>query len=167
MNQKLNPLSLIALFAFIFILLFGTRMTYTVGPGEKAVVFHRFGKGLDKENVHCFIDDTEVPVKECDDELHGESDEEYIIQEESQPENKTKNTTEIENKVKADKEDVDSTKDALKDESQAEDPQLKNKEETKLSETKKSAAKLNKDRANTDSDVESTNKSEEVNKTKS
>ncbi len=51
MNQKLNPLALFALFAFIFILLFGTRMTYTVGPGEKAVVFHRFGKGLDKENV--------------------------------------------------------------------------------------------------------------------
>tara|TARA_B100001250_G_scaffold393667_1_gene396682 strand:- start:198 stop:1013 length:816 start_codon:yes stop_codon:yes gene_type:complete len=51
MNEKLNSLGLIGLFVFIFILLFGTRMTYTVGPGEKAVVFQRFGKGLDKENV--------------------------------------------------------------------------------------------------------------------
>ena len=50
-NQKLNPLVLAALFAFIFILFFGTRMTYTVGPGEKAVVFKRLGKGLEKDNV--------------------------------------------------------------------------------------------------------------------
>ena len=26
-------------------------MTYTVGPGEKAVVFKRFGKGLEKDKV--------------------------------------------------------------------------------------------------------------------
>jgi len=51
MNQNLNPLALLGLFAVVFILLFGTRMTYTVGPGEKAIVFYRFGKGLDKENV--------------------------------------------------------------------------------------------------------------------
>ena len=51
MNQKLNPLALVSLFSFIFILLFGTQMMYTVGPGEKAVVFYRFGKGLDKDNV--------------------------------------------------------------------------------------------------------------------
>ena len=51
MNQKLNPIAILGLFAAIFILLFGTRVTYTVGPGQKAVVFYRFGKGLDKENV--------------------------------------------------------------------------------------------------------------------
>ena len=51
MNQKLNPIAIVGLFAAIFILLFGTRVTYTVGPGQKAVVFYRFGKGLDKENV--------------------------------------------------------------------------------------------------------------------
>ena len=51
MNQKLNPIAVVGLFAAIFILLFGTRVTYTVGPGQKAVVFYRFGKGLDKENV--------------------------------------------------------------------------------------------------------------------
>ena len=51
MNQKINPIILFGLFAVIFILFFGTRVTYTVGPGEKAVVFHRFGQGLDKENV--------------------------------------------------------------------------------------------------------------------
>ena len=50
-NQKLNPIAIVGLIATIFILLFGTRVTYTVGPGERAVVFHRFGKGLDKENV--------------------------------------------------------------------------------------------------------------------
>ena len=51
MNQKLSPVAIIGLFAAIFILLFGTRVTYTVEPGEKAVVFYRFGKGLDKEKV--------------------------------------------------------------------------------------------------------------------
>ena len=51
MNQKLSPVALLGLSAAIFVLLFGTRMTYTVGPGQKAVVFHRFGKGLDKDNV--------------------------------------------------------------------------------------------------------------------
>ena len=51
MNQKINPIAIVGLFAAIFILLFGTRVTYTVGPGQKAVVFYRFGKGLDKENV--------------------------------------------------------------------------------------------------------------------
>jgi len=33
-------------------------------------------KGLDKENVHCFIDEIEVPVEECDMEPHGEGDDE-------------------------------------------------------------------------------------------
>ncbi len=50
-NQKLNPFVLAALFTFVFVLLFGTRMTYTVGPGERAVVFKRFGKGLEKDKV--------------------------------------------------------------------------------------------------------------------
>ena len=51
MNQNLNPLAMAGLFAVVFILLFGTQMTYTVGPGEKAVVFKRFGKGLEKDKV--------------------------------------------------------------------------------------------------------------------
>tara|TARA_Y100000994_G_scaffold242354_1_gene239188 strand:+ start:566 stop:1378 length:813 start_codon:yes stop_codon:yes gene_type:complete len=51
MNQQINPIAVFGLVATIFLLLFGTRITYTVGPGEKAVVFQRFGDGLDKENV--------------------------------------------------------------------------------------------------------------------
>ena len=51
MKQKLNPIAIFGLIATVFVLLFGARMTYTVEPGEKAVVFHRFGQGLDKENV--------------------------------------------------------------------------------------------------------------------
>ena len=44
MNQKLNPIAIVGLFAAIFILLFGTRVTYTVGPGQKAVVFTDLAK---------------------------------------------------------------------------------------------------------------------------
>ena len=51
MNQKLNSLGLLGIAVVIFMLLFGTRMMYTVGPGEKAVVFYRFGKGLEKDDV--------------------------------------------------------------------------------------------------------------------
>lgn len=51
MEKKINPIAMLALFGVMFILLFGTRVFYTVGPGEKAVTFYRFGQGLDKENV--------------------------------------------------------------------------------------------------------------------
>ena len=46
MNQKLNPIAIVGLFAAIFILLFGTRVTYTVGPGQKAVVFLQIWKRI-------------------------------------------------------------------------------------------------------------------------
>ena len=52
MIKKINPLILLGIFTMIFIVLFGgARIFYTVEPGEKAVVFYRFGNGLDKENV--------------------------------------------------------------------------------------------------------------------
>tara|TARA_B110000495_G_scaffold46443_1_gene38497 strand:- start:2487 stop:3299 length:813 start_codon:yes stop_codon:yes gene_type:complete len=51
MENKINPMAMLALFGVMFVLLFGTRVFYTVGPGEKAVVFYRVGSGLDKENV--------------------------------------------------------------------------------------------------------------------
>ena len=59
--------------------------------------------------------------------MKAESDEEDLIQEEKLPVNETKENLEIENKVKTDNEDGASDK----DESQAEDPQIKNEGETK------------------------------------
>ena len=51
MEKKINPMAMVALFGVMFVLLFGARVFYTVGPGEKAVVFYRIGDGLDKDNV--------------------------------------------------------------------------------------------------------------------
>ena len=96
-----------------------------------------------------------------------ESGEEELIQEEKQPETKTEDTAEIENKVQADEEDGDSAKDAVKEESQAEAPQVQNEAETEHTEPEKPEAKSTQDNADADSEPESTDESEEVNKTKS
>ena len=96
-----------------------------------------------------------------------ESGEEELIQEEKQPETKTEDTAEIENKVQANEEDGDSAKDAVKEESQAEAPQVQNEAETEHTEPEKPEAKSTQDKADADSEPESTDESEEVNKTKS
>mgnify|MGYP001323414868 CR=1 FL=1 len=96
-----------------------------------------------------------------------ESGEEELIQEEKQPETKTEDTVEIENKVQADEEDGDSAKDTVKKESQAEAPQVQNEAETEHTEPEKPEAKSTQDNADADSEPESTDESEEVNKTKS
>ena len=96
-----------------------------------------------------------------------ESGEEELIQEEKQPEAKTEDTAEIENKVQADEEDGDSAKDTVKKESQAEAPQVQNEAETEHTEPEKPEAKSTQDNADADSEPESTDESEEVNKTKS
>ena len=50
-------------------------------------------------------------------EIKAESDEEELIQEENPHETKAKDNEEIENKVKADEEDGDSSKDIVKEKS--------------------------------------------------
>ena len=96
-----------------------------------------------------------------------ESGEEELIQEEKQPETKTEDTVEIENKVQANEKDGDSAKDTVKKESQAEAPQVQNEVETEHTEPEKPEAKSTQDNADADSEPESTDESEEVNKTKS
>ena len=96
-----------------------------------------------------------------------ESGEEELIQEEKQPEAKTEDTVEIENKVQANEKDRDSAKDIVKKESQAEASQVQNEAETEHTEPEKPEAKSTQDNADADSEPESTDESEEVNKTKS
>ena len=50
-NPKLPRFFVIGFIAIIFLLITGGNMFYTVNPGEKAVVFKRFGGGLDKDLV--------------------------------------------------------------------------------------------------------------------
>ena len=87
-------------------------------------------KELKHENV------TQEPGKEVNvgAENKAESDEEELIQEEKPPETKAKDTAEIENKVKADENDGESSKEAAQEESQAEAPQIKNEAESEKNE---------------------------------
>ena len=120
-------------------------------------------KGLKKGNVKQ-ESGKEVSVEA---ENKAESDEEELIQEENPHETKAKDTAEVENKVKADVEDGDSTKDTVKEEGQAEIPQVKNKVESEKNEPEKPKAKSTQDKADADSNPESTDESEALNKTKS
>ncbi len=120
-------------------------------------------KGLKQGNV------TQKSGKELSVEAENKakSDEEKLIQEESPPETKAKDTAEIENKVKADEEDGDSSKEATQEESPAEVPQVKNEAESEKTKTETSETKSNQDQTEADYEPESTDESEEVNKTKS
>ena len=80
---------------------------------------------------------------------------------------KTEDTVEIQNKVQANEEDGDSTKEAVKEESHVEAPQVQNEAETEPTENEKTEAKSTQDKDDTDSEPESTDESEEGNKTKS
>ena len=100
-------------------------------------------------------------------EIRAESDEEELIQEEMPPKTKAKDTAESGNKIKGDGEDADSSKVAAQEESQAEAPQVKNETESEKPEPEKPEAKSTQDKADAASELESTDESEEVNKTKS
>jgi regulator of protease activity HflC (stomatin/prohibitin superfamily) len=43
---------IIGIVGLIFIVMFGSSMFYTIEPGEKGVIFEKFGGGLDKETVY-------------------------------------------------------------------------------------------------------------------
>ena len=100
-------------------------------------------------------------------ENEAESDEEDLTHEEKLSEAKEEDTEEIENKVKDDEKNEDLSKDNLKEEGQAEIPKEKNEAESEKIEPKKPEVKSTQDKADTDSKPESTDESEEVNKTKS
>ena len=51
-NQGLPKPLIMGLVGLIFIVMFGSSMFYTIEPGEKGVIFEKFGGGLDKETVY-------------------------------------------------------------------------------------------------------------------
>jgi len=51
MNQKVNPLIIIAGAVFFFLMLLGSQVAITINPGERAIIFRKFTSGLDKENI--------------------------------------------------------------------------------------------------------------------
>jgi len=51
MNQKVNPLIIIAGAVFFFLMLLGSQVAITINPGERAIIFRKFTTGLDKENI--------------------------------------------------------------------------------------------------------------------
>ena len=51
-NQGLPRPLIIGLVGLIFIVMFGSSMFYTIEPGEKGVLFKKFGGGLDKETIY-------------------------------------------------------------------------------------------------------------------
>lgn len=53
MNQKKSlPLIVTGVIILIIVLLFSNSMFFTLQPGERGVIFYKFTKGLDKENIY-------------------------------------------------------------------------------------------------------------------
>jgi prohibitin 1 len=52
MTPRIPKLFVVGFIAFLLIMISGGKMFYTVDPGEKAILFKRFGGGLDKEKVY-------------------------------------------------------------------------------------------------------------------
>ena len=48
--KKILPI-ILTVAGLLFIMVFWGKMTYTIEPGQKAVIFHTFGNGLDKEEI--------------------------------------------------------------------------------------------------------------------
>ena len=53
MSQKRTVVIIVAFLAFLVVLLAWNSLTYTVGPGEKAVIFRKFQGGLNEEEVYA------------------------------------------------------------------------------------------------------------------
>jgi len=121
-------------------------------------------KELKQENV------TQESEKEASVEAENkvESYEEELIPEEKPPQTKAKDTAEVGNKVKADKEDGDSPKkNTLKEKGQDDATKEIDEAVSEKSEPEKPEAKSSQDKADADSKPKSNDESEEVNKTKS
>ena len=119
------------------------------------------------EEIQIIPETEENVTQESGKEVNAEADEEELIQEEKPPDTKAKDTAESKNKVKADGEDVDSSGDAAQEKSQAEPPLVKNEAESEKPEPEKPETKATQEKADADSELESTDESEEVNKSKS
>jgi regulator of protease activity HflC (stomatin/prohibitin superfamily) len=50
-NKKFLPLIVTGIVALVIIVYFSNNIFYTLQPGERAVVFKKFGEGLDKDNI--------------------------------------------------------------------------------------------------------------------
>lgn len=51
-NQGLPKAMIMGIVGLIFIVLFGSSMFRTIDPGEKGILFKKFGGGLDKETIY-------------------------------------------------------------------------------------------------------------------
>ena len=51
-NQAIPRSIVVAIVGLIFIVMFGSSMFYTIEPGEKGILFEKFGDGLDKETIY-------------------------------------------------------------------------------------------------------------------
>ncbi len=51
MNKKLTQLIIYGFAIFLFLTISGSKMFITIDPGQKGILFKRFGGGLDKENI--------------------------------------------------------------------------------------------------------------------
>ena len=50
-NRRLIPLIILGVVAFFILLAISSSLFYTIGTTERAIVFYKFGNGLDKEHV--------------------------------------------------------------------------------------------------------------------
>ncbi|HIL66500.1 MAG TPA: prohibitin family protein, partial [Flavobacteriales bacterium] len=51
-NRKLPSAILIGIVGFVLLTLFGSSMFLTIDPGEKGILFKRFGGGLEKDIIY-------------------------------------------------------------------------------------------------------------------
>lgn len=51
MNQKVNPIVILAGAVFFFLMLIVGQVAVTIEPGERAIIFRKFTTGLDKEYI--------------------------------------------------------------------------------------------------------------------
>ena len=50
-NRKYFPIILLLVVGFVIVTTLSSSLFFTLGPAERAVIFHKFSGGLDKENV--------------------------------------------------------------------------------------------------------------------
>jgi regulator of protease activity HflC (stomatin/prohibitin superfamily) len=63
-NRKLLPFIIIGVIAIFVLMGLSSSIFYTLGPTERAVIFYKFGEGLDKENVISSGFHTKAPWNE-------------------------------------------------------------------------------------------------------
>tara|TARA_B110000971_G_scaffold219890_1_gene262059 strand:+ start:1243 stop:2055 length:813 start_codon:yes stop_codon:yes gene_type:complete len=53
MNQKVNPIIIIAGAVLFFLMILGSNISITINPGERGIIFRKFTTGLDKVNTYA------------------------------------------------------------------------------------------------------------------